>query len=403
MSWGKFKLRQIHIELSTHCNAACPFCLRFYENTDLVRPDLKLNSISSDDFKKYFSVNILKDLVHLHVCGTMGDPIMAKDCYEIFSHVKSINKNCVIRVHTNGGLRDEKFWTKMGELFQSTNMKLVFSIDGLEDTNHLYRRKVDWDTLMRNVTAFINAGGNAYWEYLIFGHNEHQVELARELSKSMGFKEFAPKRAMGFDFPNTKELVPRPVYNKQGELQYNLYPPKQQEYLMSSEGSEYIEKEYKDIDLTTYETVKELKFFPNIKTRLESFNDYNGIHELGQTYTKELESKEISCKSHMHWKLPQSSEVYVNAQGIVFPCCYVGTRFDASIDYFIDYQLKSKINDVTDKLDLNNYNMEEILQSGILDRVFTDSWSKPTIGEGKMAYCAEICGKNAAINQLYVK
>jgi MoaA/NifB/PqqE/SkfB family radical SAM enzyme len=371
MSWEKFKLRQIHIELSTHCNAACPFCLRYYENTDLVRPDLKLNSISLDDFKKYFSVNVLKDLVHLHVCGTMGDPIMAKDCYEIFSHVKSINKNCVIRVHTNGGLRDEKFWTKMGELFQSRNMKLIFSIDGLEDTNHLYRRKVDWDMLMRNVTAFIKAGGNAYWEYLIFGHNEHQVELARELSKSMGFKEFAPKRAMGFDFPNTKELVPRPVYNKQGELQYNLYPPKQQEYLMSSEGSEYVEKKYDDIDL--------------------------------KTYTKELESKEISCKSHMYWDSTPFSEVYVNAQGIVFPCCYIGTRYDASIDYFVDHQLKSKINAVKDKLDLNNYNMEEIIQSGILDRVFADSWSKSTIGEGKMAYCAEICGKNAAINQLYVK
>jgi hypothetical protein len=172
---------------------------------------------------------------------------------------------------------------------------------------------------------------------------------------------------------------------------------------MSSEGSEYVEKKYDDIDLTTYETVKELKFSPRIKTRLESFKDSNGIHELGQTYTKELESKEISCKSHMYWDSTPFSEVYVNAQGIVFPCCYIGTRYDASIDYFVDHQLKSKINAVKDKLDLNNYNMEEIIQSGILDRVFADSWSKSTIGEGKMAYCAEICGKNAAINQLYVK
>ena len=36
---------------------------------------------------------------------------------------------------------------------------------------------------MENVNAFISAGGTAYWKFLIFKHNEHQVEEAKKLSE----------------------------------------------------------------------------------------------------------------------------------------------------------------------------------------------------------------------------
>ena len=63
-----------------------------------------------------------------------------------------------------------------------------FSIDGLKNTNELYRRKLEWEKLMRNASAFIEAGGVAYWDMLVFKHNEHQIEEVRQLAKNMGFK-----------------------------------------------------------------------------------------------------------------------------------------------------------------------------------------------------------------------
>ena len=45
---------------------------------------------------------------------------------------------------------------------------LDFSVDGLEETNHLYRQGVKWEHVERNMKAFINAGGRARWDYLIF-------------------------------------------------------------------------------------------------------------------------------------------------------------------------------------------------------------------------------------------
>lgn len=399
-NWKTLPLGQLHIELSSYCNAGCPNCQRFYKSTPLVRPDLKLNSITFEDFKKWFPEEIIKNLDRIAFCGTMGDPIMAKDCYEIFKYVHEINPNCLQRVHTNGGTRSVEFWTKMGKLFTHPKMMLIWSVDGLEDTNHLYRRFVDWKVLMRNIKAFIGAGGKAYWEWLIFGHNEHQIPEAKKLAKDLGFADFLPKRAFGFDNPQQKLVTPMPVYDREGNLEYKIYPPQMPEYQNISDGATYRDKEFTSVNLTEFNEAKVIKIFPRIQKRTEECND-NRYTELGP-YAEELSTKKIKCRSHIIFERHQSSEVYVNASGLLLPCCFVGTRMDANIDYFIDHQLKLKVNQYKDELDLNKRNIKEILESGILDRIFTDSWVKEHIRDGKIAYCAEVCGSNNAMDKLYV-
>ena len=54
-----------------------------------------------------------------------------------------------------------------------------------------------------------------------------------------------------------------------------------------------------------------------------------------------------------------------------------------------------------DNFDLNKYSMKEILDAGHLDRVFADSWSKNSIKEGKMGYCASICGEESRVDRVY--
>ena len=40
------------------------------------------------------------------------------------------------RFDTNGGMRTPKFWSEVGKI---PGVKVNFAIDGLEDTNHIYR------------------------------------------------------------------------------------------------------------------------------------------------------------------------------------------------------------------------------------------------------------------------
>lgn len=402
MSWQTEPVTLLHIELSTFCNAACPLCLRYYNSSTIVRPDLNQTSISLEQFKKYFTVEFLSNLKRVIYCGTMGDPMMARDCYDIVKYVHEINPKCQQTFHTNGGLRDNKFWAKMGQLFTEPNMKLVFSIDGLEDTNHLYRRNVNWTKLINNAQTFIDNGGRAHWEYLIFDHNDHQVEEARQLAKTMGFTEFVYKRPTGFE---SREGLykPREVFDDRGDLLYQIYPTKKPEYnggnkiKINSLLDSIMNDEKYSVDLGLIDEVKQLGYFPQIQQRLETFSS-DRVRELG-SYKDELNKREVKCNSLCQ---KDGHEIYVNAEGIVYPCCFVGTRYDARLVSFVDDQLKIAFTPFKESLDLNIQNIDTILKSGVFEKIFVESWSKPGIENGKMAICAETCSSNSWFDLLYI-
>ena len=54
-----------------------------------------------------------------------------------------MNPNIKIEMWTNGGARDTVFWKRMAQL----KVHVIFGIDGLEDTNHLYRKNAKWKSI----------------------------------------------------------------------------------------------------------------------------------------------------------------------------------------------------------------------------------------------------------------
>ena len=73
---------------------------------------------------------------------------------------------------------------------QKGGFNVTFGIDGLEDTNHLYRKNVKWDVLQRNFRAYISAGGVADWQFIPFSWNKHQIEDTRDFAFKEGFRDF---------------------------------------------------------------------------------------------------------------------------------------------------------------------------------------------------------------------
>lgn len=130
----------------------------------------------------------------MHLCGSYGDPIMARDCLEIVEYLSS--KTCSVSMSTNGGARAVEWWDRLGKAMSVNQVSRVdFHIDGLADTNNYYRRKTSFEKIMENARSFIEAGGNANWEFIPFKHNEHQIEAARTLSKKIGFSRFTIKKS----------------------------------------------------------------------------------------------------------------------------------------------------------------------------------------------------------------
>lgn len=175
------------------CNLLCPQCARVVDGK--LNPELHMKRMSINEYKRLLPVHICKQLDHIFFCGNYGDPVVDPlffDCAEYL-----VNNGVKLTIYTNGSLRSAKWWEYFATMLGDKG-KVVFAIDGLADTNHIYRVNSNFNQVMLNAEYFINAGGNARWDYLIFDHNEHQVEEAKKIASDLGFKTFNEKLTKRF-------------------------------------------------------------------------------------------------------------------------------------------------------------------------------------------------------------
>lgn len=183
---------RLQFELSSMCNALCLGCVRTdtanFSNSKSVIPDKQY--ITFDVFKKILTAPSFQSATELEFCGVIDDPLMHPEFIEFLEYAATV-KPYRILIHTNASLRNKQYWTRLAEVLKKHHRHVVrFSIDGLEDTNSIYRQNTTWSKIMENAQAFIDAGGYAMWQFLIFPWNNHQVDAAKSLSTEMGFKEF---------------------------------------------------------------------------------------------------------------------------------------------------------------------------------------------------------------------
>ena len=191
-------IKEIHVEPTSLCNAECPMCARNVNGQGL-NPHLTLRSLTSDWFRANLQPDKIKKLEKVFFCGNVGDPGSTPELLEIIHYLKQSNPNLVVGLNTNGGLKTPSWWMKLGHLLDGVLDYCVFSIDGLSDTNHLYRRNVKWEKVMENVKAFISTGASAHWDMLVFDHNKHQVQDAKHMADEMKFTWFRAKETDRWD------------------------------------------------------------------------------------------------------------------------------------------------------------------------------------------------------------
>lgn len=177
------QIKKVTIESTSYCNLHCPQCARFDEHGYLNKY-LVPEHLDFDKFTKNFSLSDLPNLKEIEFQGEHGDAIMHPEITKFLDYFQTVPE---IMIFTNGSLRSPAWWAKLAKY---PNLTVTFSVDGLQDTNHIYRINSDFDKIMANAKSFIDAGGNAIWKFLVFQHNEHQVEQAEKLSHDMGFKQF---------------------------------------------------------------------------------------------------------------------------------------------------------------------------------------------------------------------
>ena len=275
-------------------------CPRFDFELNLIKEITNNSHTTLDMIKDRIGGKILSQLKTFYSCGVLGDGAMNPQCVEIYDHVKT-SGTFATSLSTNGGLRNKEFWKALAQ----TKTRVVFAIDGLKDTNHLYRRNVKFEKLIENVEAFIGAGGVADWDFLIFKHNQHQIDEAEQMSKKLGFRSFNKKETTRWDD-------------------------------FDSDGN-WIQR--KSIKIDDYSLEK-----------VETENENNKGLSMTQKakITDTFKTRKINCYSFHQG----NSEIYIAASGDVSPCCWLG---DLKI-----HEAKNIINDYK-KINLNYTNLEDIL------------------------------------------
>jgi MoaA/NifB/PqqE/SkfB family radical SAM enzyme len=357
------KIDEYQLEITTYCNAACPQCPR-NNNGAGINPHLTLEHLARDIIDTAFTSHLCNRLRQIFFCGSYGDPIMHPDFLEILRDFRHKCPTLWLYVHTNGGVHDIEYWQEMASIIGGYG-QVDFNIDGLEDTNHLYRKNTDFNKIICNATAYIAAGGRAVWNYIVFEHNQHQVEQAKELSTKLGFREFKHRATGRFlNHQTMTEFNEWPVQNRQGKVEYTLRPTTQTEYKNNS-----------------------MVFLPRLKKQHSTLHNY-------------FANTEICCDSLT------GNKVAINAAGLVLPCNML--NHNLSDARFRNQSVLPCSNDLSavdgknqvqefvnrhgaDNLNIHHRSLEQVFANSFWTDLVA-SWQHNTFPE-RLFECAMTCGK----------
>ncbi len=288
-------INYLNFELTSKCALKCSRCARITDKGSFVQKDLPLDLIKKRIPTSIFNKEFLADL-----SGNYGDPIYHGDFIEVLRYLKSFGMR--IYIETNGSGRSEAWWEEVVSILGPKDI-LSFSIDGLEDTNHLYRENARWEDIMTGLRASCGKV-RTFWKYIVFAHNEHQIEEAQSLSQELGVDKFKLVKSSLF-------------YHQFGEEEDPLMPSL--EYVQSSLAS----------------TIR--------RERGETTSKEKNLNESDApvTFEKKLNPKCISSQRH-----------YISAEGLYTPCCWLSI-FSKDNDF--DIQSRREFS-------LYYHNLEDIIE-----------------------------------------
>jgi len=391
----------IDLEMSSLCNAKCPVCNR-RQWGGIKNNTYKETYLSLDRFKSWFDKDFIAQLYSMQMCGNYGDSMTNPDLVPILKYIREINPKIVFTMNTNASGRDENFWTEMGKLFSINNSTLTFSVDGLEDTNHIYRRGTHWKKITNAMNWFIKSGGTAIWEYLVFKHNQHQVDEARELASNLGFSQFYAKEPLGFIKEETVKGKKRysdwmRVNKEDGEVQYYIEP--KDDRLSTQEIKLYLKET--GITKTEEEPVEAniiAKKFNDDRVYFQQdvSNKMIDKNKKLSEWEQDLGNTEIDCV------VIKPKSIFIAHDGLVFPCCFTASKYYAAPGSYEVGQLVDFINSYGKRnISLEYKHLKEIIDGDMFQNRWPDNFADNDIRNKRLITCSLFCGKKTNSNFMH--
>lgn len=334
----------IQLDHTSRCNLMCPQCARVHDGNGL-NPNMNIADLTLEDYEILLSP-FKADTVKLFHCGNFGDVIASPTFMETFEYsmAKKVKR---VKIETNGSMRTPEWWTELAKMGKD-RVVVNFAIDGLKDTNHLYRVGSIYDKVIENAKAFISAGGYASWSFIEFKHNYHQIDEARDIAKNLGFFDFSVKYTSRF-----ADVEVNSVTNRKKE----------------------IVEEKKNHNTTHKERIIE---------KYDSFEKY-------------VNETSITCKyKNMNW-------IFVDMNMNMWPCCWMGAP-----KYLSSHtEQRKSFGPFFDKFGTEFNNMRKhgwnVLNHDFYQTYLYDSWVTPNNETPRIYTCGRTCGEKFEFSSGYGK
>ena len=234
-------ITSVQIEITEKCNAACPACSRTYFGYGELA-GIYQKHMSLDEFKLLLPPNLVSNLIRVIFCGNVGDAQVNPNLPHMLEYLYFHNKDIQFQLNTNGGMHGAEYWANLAKY---KNMRIWFAVDGTtQEVHSYYRRNTNLNKVLENAKAYIDAGGNAILQFILFEHNQHQLEDIKKLAKEYNFNDI--------EVIHTDRAEDTPVYDSKGVYVGQLRGSNISEY------NNFLTKETENIKNNTIEPAVEV-------------------------------------------------------------------------------------------------------------------------------------------------
>ena len=333
----------LDLDVTAVCNARCVDCARWQSTAESGELEVYHNYMDPHRNTHYAwpllseHITVLPNISKIIVCGNAGDPMAHPHIADIMTWLHHRWPTATLHLDTNGSLGRADTWQALSGL----PMDVRFAVDGLADTNHIYRRGVKWSRVVNNIEQWHSLGGDGTLKTIDFLWNHSDRPKIKAWAEDLGWQWQLDERW----HPG---------------LDHWIY----QHYIK--------DKKIRDWHKAVPQTP------PDIQHHLDTVID--GWHQSGQGITPR-------CKEGGDW-------IYINHDHTVWPCCYwANVRYSETpqqLGHHHQAQLLRSL--ASDWNSLDHHPLEHIIQHPVFTGI-EQLWQGSTSADTSWTCIHNCCGR----------